>query len=232
MKFRNVFKNRHVILPVIHTLSVNQAERNAAMAFDLGADGVFLINHSISPSELLDILARIRIQFPDKWFGVNCLGFNAHQVLETVDNSINGVWTDNAGINEEADDQDFAEEVKNEIITKGWDGLYFGGVAFKYQRTVKNPAKAAKIASNFMDVVTTSGPGTGQPAEIEKVIQMKEAIGDFPLAVASGVTPDNAVKYLPYIDCILVATGISKGDFHNLNYDLTKKLIDNVRSYR
>lgn len=42
--------------------------------------------------------------------------------------------------------------------------LYFGGVSFKYQRTLgtKDSGAAAKIAKNYMHVITTSGAGTGK----------------------------------------------------------------------
>ena len=39
---------------------------------------------------------------------------------------------------------------------------------------------------------------------------MKEAVGDFPLAIASGITPENVADYLDVADCFLVATGISR----------------------
>lgn len=61
-----------------------------------------------------------------------------------------------------------------------------------------------------MDAVTTSGPGTGYAADIEKIRRMKQALGNTPLAIASGITPENIVNYLPHADCFLVATEISR----------------------
>ena len=52
-RFRQVFANRHVVLPVIHVKSPSQAVRNARLARDLGCDGVFLINHGISYGQLI-----------------------------------------------------------------------------------------------------------------------------------------------------------------------------------
>ena len=59
---------------------------------------------------------------------------------------------------------------------------------------------------------------------------MKEAIGDFPLAIASGITPANIADYLPVSDCYLVATGISK-TFEELDITLTTQLICTVRAH-
>jgi predicted TIM-barrel enzyme len=79
-----------------------------------------------------------------------------------------------------------------------------------------------------MDVVTTSGKGTGWAADIKKIQKMKQAMGDFPLAIASGVTPENVTTYLPVADCFLVATGISR-NFYEFDLAKTRQLINVVR---
>ena len=87
--------------------------------------------------------------------------------------------------------------------------LYFGGVAFKYQREVEDVAAAARAALSYVDVVTTSGQGTGEAPAIAKIRAMKAAIGEVPLAIASGIRPENVGDYRGICDCFLVATGIS-----------------------
>jgi predicted TIM-barrel enzyme len=59
---------------------------------------------------------------------------------------------------------------------------------------------------------------------------MKRAIGDAPLAIASGVTPENVPDYLPWADCFLVATGISY-TFDELDPDRVRDLVQVVRSW-
>jgi predicted TIM-barrel enzyme len=81
-----------------------------------------------------------------------------------------------------------------------------------------------------MDVVTTSGPGTGEAAHVDKIRVMKEALDDFPLAIASGITPQNVGDYLPFSDCYMVATGISSS-FVELDPRLVRNLVDTVRRY-
>jgi len=110
----------------------------------------------------------------------------------------------------------------------GWPLLR--GVAFKYQRPVEDLASAARIAMRYMDVVTTSGPGTGIAAEREKIVAMREATGDFPLAIASGITPDNVGDYLEVADCFLVATGISRS-FSEIDAGRLHRLLARVREY-
>ena len=108
----------------------------------------------------------------------------------------------------------------------------FGGVAFKYgpdETLTGEPLQAlAASAARFVDVVTTSGPGTGHAAELAKIVTMREAIGDHPLAVASGTTVENVGQFLPLVDAFLVATGVSRS-FDELDAAMVAALVDRVR---
>ena len=78
--------------------------------------------------------------------------------------------------------------------------------------------KAASLAAKFMNVVTTSGSATGVAASIKKISDMRKGCGNVAMALASGVTPENASQYIPLVDGILVATGVSPPrDFYNLD---------------
>ncbi|MBW2023646.1 MAG: adenine phosphoribosyltransferase, partial [Deltaproteobacteria bacterium] len=125
-------------------------------------------------------------------------------------------------------DQHGAESIQAARIENGWLGLYFEDVAFKYQRRVEDVAWATRLARSYMDVVTTSGPGMGQPAPLSKIVIMRQALGDVPLAIASGITPEDVGDYLDVADCFLVATGISRS-FTEFDPDLVKALVKAVR---
>src|ERR1035438_1319714 len=159
----------HVVLPVIHTEWLGQALANAEIARHAGCDGVFLIDHSITSQELLEIARGVLDKFPGWWVGVNCLGMKPEDVVAQIDPRISGIWSDNAGIDEYGGTQPAAENFLQAREARGWKGLYFGGVAFKYQRPVTELERAAKIAAQCIDVVTTSGPGTGKSAPREKI---------------------------------------------------------------
>jgi uncharacterized protein len=228
---RLAFRSKQVVLPVIHVESLDQALRNLEIAQNAGADGAFLINHEISSRDLLGIHTSAHERFSDFWMGVNCLDLAPEDVFQAASNDVRGVWADNAMIDEDAFEQPEATRVLTARRSRGSNSLYFGGVAFKYQRQVSDLSRAATLSRDYMDVVTTSGPGTGQPAHIEKIRVMKEALGEFPLAIASGITPDNVGHYLPHADCFLVATGISKS-FEELDAELARRLIDAVREFQ
>lgn len=209
-KFREVFRNQRVLLPVIHVTSRAQVLENVVVARSAGADGVFLINHAMDHGELLDIYAEVRAEHPDWWIGINCLDLNPFEICEQAPDSVSGIWTDNALVDERRSEQPEASQVLAVRQKRNWTGLYFGGVAFKYQRLVKDLAAAAQKAMPYLDVVATSGVGTGHAADLDKIRTLKAALGDFPLAIASGITPDNITDYLELADCFLVATGVSK----------------------
>ena len=198
-------------------------------AREAGADGVFLINHGMSDKSLLEVHRTVTTEHSDWWVGVNCLGLYPGKVFEQIDDCVAGVRVDNAMIDERGGDQSQAREILAAREASGWQGLYFGGVAFKYQRPVDDLAHAARLAADYMDVVTTSGPGTGRAASPEKIRTMKDALGETPLAIASGITPENVADYLECADCFLVATGISQ-TFEELDADRTRLLIETVRT--
>ena len=227
--FRNVFHKPHTILPVIHVESRAQALENASIAEDAGCDGIFLINHDSGHRELLGILHDVKSQHPDLWIGVNCLDLSPQEAFFAATANVDGIWVDNALIDEESEEQAAATRIRSTREEVGFEGLYFGGVALKYQRKVDDLARAARVAAEYMDVVTTSGPGTGKSATVEKIKIMKDAIGDLPLTIASGIRPDNVADYLQCADCFLVATGISR-TWTDLDAALTTELVKRVRA--
>ena len=229
-KFNNVFNQKKVLLTVNHVYNYEQGRKNTEISIDNGADGIFLINHGIRSDLLIPIYEKLRKEFKQIWFGVNLLDNRTKDMFAAIPANMQGVWADNAHIDEYSNEQPEAEEIKDSILNNNFKGLYFGGVAFKYQRKVENYSQAAKTAMNYVDVVTTSGLGTAKAPDVAKIEIMKNALGNFPLAIASGITTENVSNFLPYTDCFLVASGISY-DFENLDPEKVKRLADIIHSF-
>ena len=242
MRFRRLFKTAGpAVLPVIHVRNTVQACRNAALAIEAGAQGVFLINHDFAPEELLPVLREVRTRFPSLWLGVNFLavtGRDAFPVLGRLQAEgveVDACWADDARIDERvpADEQSEAAEIAAAREASGWTGLYFGGTAFKKQRPVpaSDHGTAARTAAAWMDAVTTSGIATGKAADRAKIAAFRRGCGDAPLALASGVTPENAAGYAPDVDAMLVATGINRGgDFYEIDPARLRRLLAVTRA--
>ena len=195
---------------------------SAGRAVRAGADGVFVINHGVRPSALIDVANRIHAEHPDLWMGFNFLGLRPEDAFHALPDYAKGLWTDNAGE---------GPSVQRARLRSEWKGEYFGGTAFKGQRQPSDLREAVLTAATFMEVVTTSGPGTGRAPELEKIRIMGETAKQCGrgLAIASGVTPENVSQYMPYATHILVATGVSQS-FQELDFYKMKQLVDVIRN--
>lgn len=241
VEFHKLFKSPGpVVLPVIHVLDCVQTERNVRIAMHQGAPGVLLINHDITVEAFVPVIRAIRRQFPSLWIGVNFLavtGKDAFPVLGDLQREgvhVDAYWADDARIDEASgvDRQEEAAAIAQIRRMSGWDGLYFGGTCFKKQREIapEHYGVSAKIAVSWMDVVTTSGIATGHAPELSKIETFRRGTGDAPLALASGLTPENAHTFAALVDCFIIGTGINRdGDFHNFDPAKLERLMAFVR---
>jgi hypothetical protein len=236
-RIEQVFGGPRVLLPVVHPIDQATALASVQVACDAGVKGVFLINQGMTSEDVLALVMTVRERWPALWVGINLLGEPPPRVLswglQACDRRLDGIWADNGHVEEGAETQPVAMAMVNARRTFDWAGLYFGGVAFKYQREVPTDslARAAAMARPYMDVVCTSGPGTGKAADVAKVIAMRDGLGrDGSLALASGVTADNVAGYLPYVDAYLVGTGIERS-FGVLDPDKVARLQAIISAY-
>jgi len=233
--FNEVFDNRHAVLPVVHITDSEQAIRNTGIAVESGADGVFLISmEGMGHNYINRVHSLAKEQFPGFWIGVNYLDLmdDPLQVFPNLKSDVNGAWLDDAWINLKGKPQMEAEAITRAKEESGWDGLYFGGVAFKYRGKVSvgDLTGIAQEATKYVDVVTTSGEGTGIAPSISKIQRLKEGVGVSPLAIASGITPDNVYNYLEIADAFLVATSLLKRGTDDFDPAKVKALVEAVRN--
>lgn len=228
------------VVPVIHVRDESQCARNVDTAIEAGAPGVFLINHDFGHAQLLPVIAAMRARFPELWLGVNFLGVtgaDAFPVLGRLAGDgvrVDAYWADDARIDERLGPEEQSEAAAIDAVRRqcGWGGLYFGGTAFKKQRPVDPDLyeASARLARAHMDVVTTSGVATGEAADLAKIEAFRRGAGDAALALASGVTAENAARYARLADCFMVATGINRsGDFYNIDPDRLRRLMVRAR---
>ena len=215
-RLRSAFGTARVLLPVIHPVSHAAAMANARLVVEAGGRGVFVINQGMKTDEVLKLVLDLRAEFPALWVGINLLGMTPAQALicaiEGCKGQVDGLWVDNADVSL-TQIGPRAHELLAARAQSRWLGLYFGGVAFKYQPPVADDdlEATARLAADYVDVVTTSGPGTGIEADQRKTQRMRRGLGvDGALALASGVTVDNADRYLDDVDICLVGTGLER----------------------
>jgi predicted TIM-barrel enzyme len=212
-RIKEVFGTCPVLLPVVHPVGQREALDAVHLVSSLGLRGVFLIDQIMPERDVLALVHEIRGRHPGLWVGVNLLSRSPAGALVTAlreCGTIDGIWSDNAGIDEHSGEHPVATAFVETRREESWRGLYFGGVSFKYQREVslEDLGQAASTARAYMDVVCTSGPGTGIAADVEKVIRLHGGLDGHALALASGITAQNVQRYLPYAQAFLVGTGI------------------------
>lgn len=229
----SIARRTPVLLVVIHVTGWEQAMRNAAIAKNNGADGVFLIDHhdAYNPAQLI-MLARDIKQCHDLWVGVNFHGMDIdlqHQVNLTSSNCIDAVWADYPFNG----DYDYPAIPPLGRLFGGCSDrpMIFGGVAFKGCPPVADPPELARRTMSYLDVITTSGARTGAPADVARVEAMKNAIKKHPLGLASGVDSVNVIDYLPFVSYFLVASSLGVS-FTELDPDRVRELADIIHASR
>ena len=215
------------VLPVVHMLHAEQVLHQVDIIADTGARGVFVIGcgHTSAAQEIC--AAESAKEFhPELFVGINILSLDAATAYYSVmDSGLDGVWTDDAGIREDGLNKTAADMEMVLTVAPPDRPIYFGGTAFKYGARIENLELAAQRARGRMDVITTSGDGTGYAPAKEKIDAMRKGAKDTPLAIASGITPENIGDY--DADVFLVATGISK-DFYSVDPDKLRAVLDAV----
>lgn len=231
-----IFARQKVFFPVIHVVDRENALKNAEIAIEANVDGIFLISHGYFNHESLISLGKeIKQLYPQLWIGYNFLDLKTKHVFETLDNLNffpDGIWIDNSmvGITGLENDLEHSNEQLNKYIRNGFSGIYFGGVAFKYQKQPYSLSEACKESNGRMDVITTSGKGTGLAADINKIKTMHKTSSEIhmPLAIASGIDISNVDEFLPYIDAFLVSSSISI-NHRDLDMEKTKTLCNKIK---
>ncbi len=212
------------VYPVIHYSSDEQALRNAAIAYDTGCSGVFLIQMEQLNQPLIKISSTIKQRWNMR-VGLNLLGVDPVKALSiSKSNGLDMTWTDAQLTHSEGSPWERAEQISMEIK----DHLFFVGVAFKHQPFEPNPAFAARKALELEMIPCTSGTATGVAANSQAIRDLRAAIEpSAPLAIASGITPENVADFAPSLTHILVSTGVSKS-FYEFDAEKLIRLRENI----
>lgn len=218
------------VWPVIHVNhDMKTSLENAHIAWSQGCEGVFLIQMQGRDEMLEPIYHHLRSLFPELKVGFNFLSLSGNPgraMQKSLDLGADATWSDNPGVR--SDGIALGAIQVSALLTEHPEHLFFGSVAFKYQPEDPDPKAAAEVARNLNMIPTTSGVATGQAPSVEKLKGIQDG-QHHPLALASGVTPENVAELAPYLSHILVSTGITN-DFESelFDHELLKQLIENL----
>lgn len=207
------------IFPVIHVNDIMQAQEQADIAFSYDVAGVYLIQHHGDNRMLFDAYNQVRSEFPDHFIGMNILGStvgNAYKMIAAnCSQAPDGLWVDDITDGNDNDASAYTRlrrlrsEVSEDPVLRSIKLL--GGISFKYTARYSDsgPETAREVLkwNEFVDVVTTSGPGTNREPLPEK-LQAIRTVTNKPIAVASGISAENIYKFNGLVDQVLVASSI------------------------
>lgn len=214
------------ILPVIHFIDETTTLKNVEIAFAENSYGIFLISMEGNDRPLIPLAKKIKKIYPNKVIGINLLSLPALEALNlSLEAGLDATWTDGSGVTSQAVSLQ-AKQI--ETVLKQTQHEFYGSVAFKYQKVDPNPPVAAQKALALGMIPTTSGEATGVAADLGKISNIRQLIGTQPLALASGLTPENIHQYKSLITHGLVSTGISE-DFYNFSQTKLKQLMLNLK---
>lgn len=237
----SIFKNTKPVFGMLHLKGDNREDiferfkKELQIYLDCGIDAVILENYFGDYDNLVDALeyiSKLDLEIP---YGVNCLNIDQmgfylaqkyHAAFVQVDSVVGHVKP-----RDEATLREFFKMMRNY-----YDGYVFGGVRFKYQPMLseKTVEEDLEIAKTRCDAVCVTQDRTGQETSMEKIIQFRNGLGDFPLIVAAGVTADNIEKQFEYADAVIVGSYFKDNykDEGELCAEHVREILDIVENIR
>eukprot|EP00455_Lapot_gusevi_P054527 TRINITY_DN875_c0_g2_i1.p1 TRINITY_DN875_c0_g2~~TRINITY_DN875_c0_g2_i1.p1 ORF type:complete len:265 (+),score=59.82 TRINITY_DN875_c0_g2_i1:77-871(+) len=189
----------------------------AHLAIGNGADGVAVIagTGALEPELLNRAAELIRQAYPNTFIVINYLT-HCPTAMQLVPPFVNGLWTDR-GVDACGTSPSSTAAHQLRLAERvDWQGLWFAGYfhkggSLRLPETAEELQALADQAVELCEVPTTTGAGTGIPANLAHLARLHEALqGRRPLAIASGIDVDNVRDYKPYIDYFFVGTGVER----------------------
>ena len=183
------------------------ANEEARIMTENGVDAVIVENYYGTPDHVravLDDFQRNRAPF---LYGVNLLDDDEANFQAAIRYGAAFLQLDSvAGHLTPEEDPVFGQRMDQ--WRSAYAGCVIGGVRFKYQPYLsgRSLAEDLHIGMSRCDAIAVTGLGTGMPTEISKIKEFRDIVGDFPLLVTAGVTPESCPAQLKLADGAIVGS--------------------------
>lgn len=240
-KFLSIFSDPKPVMGMLHLKGSTESEvleranEEARVMTDNGVDAVIVENYYGTPEHVRAVLEdfqRNRVPF---LYGVNLLDDDEANFQAATRYGASFLQLDSvAGHLTPEEDLIFGQRLdqwRNE-----YPGCVIGGVRFKYQPYLSGRPLEEDLAigTSRCDAIAVTGLGTGMPTELSKIKEFRDIVGDFPLLVTAGVTPESCPAQLVLADGAIVGSYFKTA--HQASGDLcaayVRALMDVVKSIR
>lgn len=204
------------ILGMIHLAGQNPVKRaleELALFEEEGVDGAIIENYHGTVEDVIATLQKTHKRKPNVVIGVNVLPNEFHQSLPLAQQyGADFVQLDQVAGTYGSGQLDFKhyEQVKNEHP----EIIILGGVWPKYYHPIKGSDLEADLRTGMQraEAIVVTGAGTGKETPFDKIKRFREIIGEHPLVVGAGLTPDNAYEQLCISNGAIVGTSLKIDD--------------------
>ncbi len=239
--FLEIFRNKKPIFAMLHLKGDNSQEIYERAIVEIekyingGADAIIVENYYGNYYDMERVLTYLQSSEINIPYGVNCLNMDAMGFDLAKRFNASFVQLDSVAGHLKPRD-DFSFEAFMNKYRSDFNGYVIGGVRFKYQpylsqRTVEQDLI---IGMSRCDAIVVTQDKTGEETSLDKIIEFRNIIGNFPLVIGAGLTPENCEKQFDYADASIVGsyfkdTYVDTGD---VDIKHVETMIDAVRKIR
>lgn len=211
--FLSIFKNEKPVIGMLH-LKGNSKEdifsrfKNELETYiDCGVDGVIAETYFGTYSSLVQALEYIEESNIPVPYGVNCLNIDTMGFYLAEKYHAGFLQLDSVVGHVKPRDEETLQAYFD-YMRPQYHGYVLGGVRFKYQPLLSEHSLKEDLvtAKGRCDGICVTQDRTGQETSISKIKEFREDLGQFPLIVAAGVTPENISESFKYADAAIVGS--------------------------
>lgn len=200
------------ILGMIHLAGQNPVKRaleELALFEEEEVDGAIIENYHGSVEDVVATLQETHKRKPNVVIGVNVLPNEFYQSLPLAQKyGVDFVQLDQVAGTYRSGQLDFEyyERVKSQYP----EISVLGGVWPKYYHPIEGSDLETDLRTGIQraEAIVVTGAGTGKETPLDKINQFREIIGEYPLVVGAGLTPDNAYDQLCISNGVIVGTSL------------------------
>lgn len=204
------------ILGMIHLAGQNPVKRaleELTLFEEEGIDGAIIENYHGSVEDVIATLQETHKRKRKVVIGVNVLPNEFYRSLPLAKKyGADFVQLDHVAGVYRSGQLDF--EHYGQVKQQNPEIIVLGGVWPKYYHPIEGSdlERDLEVGIERAEAIVVTGAGTGQETPFDKIRRFREIIGEHPLVVGAGLTPDNAYEQLCISNGAIVGTSLKIGD--------------------